>query len=117
MSEIYNVFIASHQGTWGLLIIAFLIAFALYRTRKITGGKVVAIILRLFYFIMIISGAGLLALTGFPILYIVKAFLALVMIGCMELALEQAKQGKNGWIGFIAALVSALIVVIIGYTG
>jgi len=117
MSELYDILIAAHQGSWALLIIAFLITFTLYRTRKITGGTVVKMILRLFYLVMIISGAGLLALNGFPVYYLIKTIIALVVIGFMEMALEQAKQGKKKWTGFIAALVLVLLVVIIGYAG
>jgi len=118
MSEgLYDIFVASHQGAWALLIVAFLIAFFLYQAQKKTGGKIVAMILRLFYLIMVITGAGLLFQYGFPAHYLVKGIIAIVMIGFMEMALAKAKRGQKGITGFIVAVILAILVVIMGYAG
>ncbi|SDJ06000.1 DUF1516 family protein [Natribacillus halophilus] len=118
MSEsLYNIFLASHQGAWAFLIILFLVAFPLYKAHKMTSAKIVSMILRLFYLIMIISGSGLLYTYGFPPHYLVKGMIALLMIGFMEMALGKAKRGKGGMVGFILAFISALLVVIMGFAG
>lgn len=115
--SLYNIFLGSHQGSWAFLIIFFLIAFSLYKTNKVTSGKIVSMILRLFYLIMVVSGAGLLYTYGFPAHYIVKGIIAIFMIGFMEMALGKAKRSKSGKAGFIFAVVSALLVVIMGFAG
>ncbi|WP_059105030.1 DUF1516 family protein [Shouchella shacheensis] len=118
MSEgLYNIFLASHQGAWAFLLIFFLIAFSLYKAHKMTSGKVISMILRLFYLIMIVSGSGLLYTYGFPPHYVVKGIIAFVMIGFMEMTLRKVKRDQGGMVGFILASISALLVVIMGFAG
>ena len=84
-----------HSSAWAITILLFLIAFFLLKGGKAKGGKIVHMILRLFYVIMIVSGVYLLsALWGFATIYIVKGLLAIVLIGLMEMLLGKAKRGQ-----------------------
>ncbi|SDI53737.1 DUF1516 family protein [Natribacillus halophilus] len=111
----YDMLFASHQGSWAFLPILFLIAFFLYRAGKNTGGRILRIILGIFYLIMIVSGVGLLFELGFPAMFVVKGILALLLIGFMEMALGKTKRGESAAVSFTLVVVTLVIVVLLGF--
>ncbi len=70
---------------------------------------------RLFYLIMIISGVGMLAMIGFPLLYILKGILAIMLIGFMEVIVGRRKRSESTKKYWIAVIVLLLIILSIGY--
>ncbi|GAA0328161.1 hypothetical protein GCM10008967_18300 [Bacillus carboniphilus] len=105
----YNIFYQSHAGSWAILIILFLIS---YFARK---QKISVMLQRLFYIIMLVSGIGMVFIMGFPLLYVVKGFLAILLIGTMEMLTIRSRKGSpvgGIWAGFVILLA---IVVLIGY--
>lgn len=110
MSEkMFNIFLQSHAGSWAIMVLLFIISYIFYR-QKVTG-----MILRLFYLIMLITGAGLLYHYSFPGLFIVKAVLAVILIGLMEMIIgRRARQERHGLFWIIWIIVLALVVSI-GY--
>ena len=70
-------------------------------------------ILRLFFVIMILSGIGMLVALQFPIAYILKGVLALILIALMELILTRSVKGKDTkafWLPLAGVLPLVLII-------
>ncbi|MCS7461275.1 DUF1516 family protein [Paenibacillus doosanensis] len=105
----FNIFYQSHAGSWALMIILFILSVIFYRQ------KVTQMILRLFYLIMLVSGIGMLTLLGFPLLYVIKGVLAIVLIGMMEMIVARRRRQQSAapmWIVFVILLV---LIVLLGY--
>ncbi|QDI90851.1 DUF1516 family protein [Salicibibacter halophilus] len=111
----YDMLFASHQGAWAFLPILFLIAFFLYRAGKPTGGRILRIILGIFYIIMIVSGVGLLFELGFPASYVIKGILAILLIGFMEMTLGKAKRGEGVAVWLTVVIAILVVVVLMGF--
>ncbi|WP_100404951.1 DUF1516 family protein [Bacillus solitudinis] len=119
MSQLYNIFYQSHTGSWAFLLIFFLISYFLYKGGKAKGAKIVHMVLRLFYIIMLVSGAGLLIGYGFPLLFIFKAVLALILMYAMEMILVGTKKrtlGTKATMYWIMLAATAIVVVVIGFS-
>lgn len=104
-----NIFYQSHAGSWLLLVILFILSF-IFQNQKVT-----VMLQRLFYLIMLISGIGMLSLLGFPLMYIVKGILAIVLIGIMEIITARRRRKEPTaplWIVFVIALI---VIVLMGY--
>jgi len=105
-SAIYH----THAGSWAVLVILFLISYF------IPKNKVLPMILRLFYLIMIFTGGYMLfSGGGYPGAFHLKAVLAILLIGMMEMLLARRKKGKNVLPFWIALVVLLVVVVLIGY--
>jgi len=77
---------------------------------------VLPMILRLFYLVMIGTGAYMLfGLGGYPGSYHLKALLAIVLIGLMEMTLGRRKKGKNALPFLLGVIVVLVVVVLLGY--
>jgi uncharacterized membrane protein SirB2 len=108
-----------HITSWVLAIILLLISYAMYKKGS-KAGKIVHMILRLDYLLILYSGGDLFALyaeSGFPQLgeLIVKVLAGLWVIISMEMILVKTakqKQAKSFWIQLIIAL---LIAVVLGF--
>lgn len=113
-----NIFYQSHTGSWAITILLFVISYFLLKSGKNKASKIVHMILRLFYVIMIVSGIGTLIGYSFVAVYAVKGIIALVLIYAMEMILVRTKKGTLGqqamtyWILFIVTLI---VVVLIGF--
>ncbi len=70
---------------------------------------------RLFYLIMIISGVGMLVMLGFPLLYVFKGILAIMLIGFMEVIVGRRKRSESTKKFWIGAIVLLLVILAIGY--
>ncbi|SFE79931.1 DUF1516 family protein [Alteribacillus iranensis] len=104
-----SIFYQSHAGSWAFLILFFLISY-FFSKQKIT-----LMLQRLFAVIMIVTGIGMWILYGFPMFYLIKGILAILLIGIMEMLVGRKKrqQSHGGmWAGFI---ILALIVLLMGY--
>lgn len=103
----FNMFYQMHAGSWAILIILFLITY-FTKSQKITF-----MLQRLFYLIMIVSGVGMLVTLNFPLLYILKGVLAIVLIGLMEMLVTRKRKGNPMpamWIVFIIVLAIILMI-------
>lgn len=111
----FNMFFASHQGSWAFVAIFFVIAYFLYKAHKRKAGTILHMILRLFFIIMIVSGIGMLIEYNWAAMYVIKGILAIVMMGLMEMSLGKTKRGENGMGLFIGAVVVLVIVALMGF--
>ncbi|WP_066317173.1 YisL family protein [Bacillus sp. FJAT-29814] len=104
--------IHGHVTAWILALILFFVAIALQSGGKEKGAKIVKMILRVLYLLIIATGIGLLfSLTKISVLYILKAVVGLWIIGLFEMILGRvANKRKTSvfWIQFVIAWVLVL---------
>ncbi len=103
----------AHITTWAIAIILFFVAVGLHNAGKNKGMKVVHMILRLFYLLIILTGALLFwKHQGLnPALYGIKGLVGIWVIGMLEMILIRLKKGKNTkmfWILLVVALACVL---------
>ncbi|MFD2443147.1 DUF1516 family protein [Bacillus sp. CGMCC 1.16607] len=106
----------AHITSWGLALILFIIAILLQRGGKAKGFKVLQMILRVLY--LLILGTGLLLLfkngmlkTDLSLQYIIKAAAGLWIIALFEMILGRVSRNQSTkvlWIQFIIAFALAL---------
>ncbi len=94
---------------WGIMVLLFILGFAFYRQR---GWKIG---LRLAYLVMIVTGVWMLALKGFPWLFILKGILALILIGIMEMTLARRKRKEPTFFMWLLIIVILIVILLIGY--
>lgn len=107
--DLQSILYEAHSGSWAFLIIFFLISY-LFPKQKVT-----MMIERLFVVIMILSGAGMVALYGFPLLSIFKGVLALIFIGVMEMMFVRRRAGQKHAMFWIIWIILFAIILSIGY--
>lgn len=108
-----------HVGSW---IIAFILLFAIVYLYKQNNGRVAKIlqmILRLIYIIIIISGVQLLwtFFHGSDLLLValLKSFVGLWLIGAMEMVTVRTAKSKSTKGFWIQIVISFVITLILGY--
>lgn len=83
-----------HITTWVVAVVLFLIAAFMQRDSK--GRKILHMVLRLFYVLIIITGLTLFIewSSSDPMLYGIKFLLGVLTIGMMEMVLVRSKKQK-----------------------
>ena len=106
----------AHITAWAIGIILFFVAYAMYRNKN-SKAKMVHMITRLMYIIIVITGFLLYqsimktAAGNIHMWYGIKMLVGLWVIGAMEMILIRTNKGKNanaGWIQFVIALLVVL---------
>ncbi len=102
-----------HIATWVIGLILFFVAVGLHKSGQAKGSKISHMVLRLFYLLIIGTGAALFFTHSSidPALYGVKFLLGVLVIGFMEMVLVRSKKGKPTgvmWILLILALLGTL---------
>jgi hypothetical protein len=103
----------AHITTWVLVLILFFVALFLYNGRKLKGAKIVHMVLRLFYILVLLTGGMLIEMTG---MYLLKAIAGLWVLSSIEMVLVKTAKGKSTkgfWIQFV---ISLILVLYLGYT-
>ena len=102
----------AHMTTWFLAIILFFVALGLHKSGKEKGFKVVKMILRVLYILILATGIGLLfSLSTIGLLYILKVAVGLWVIAMIEIILGRTAKKENTqilWVQFIIAIVLVL---------
>jgi len=106
-----DIFRGMHQGSWGFLFILFFITYYLY----IKAKNKPAMILRLFYVIMLFSGIGLVIAYNFVIFYVIKGLIAVIMVALMEISCVRVKKGKKNLYAFYSGSILLIVVILMGY--
>jgi hypothetical protein len=96
---------------WGVMILLFLLS-VFFRKQKVT-----TMILRLFYLIMLGTGLGMLFMIGFPppLVLVVKAILAILLFGIMEMILGRTNRRQPKWMFWILFIILVALVPMMGY--
>jgi hypothetical protein len=104
--------IHAHVTAWLLALILFLVALSLHKNGKAKGFKIVQMILRVLYLVIIATGAGLLfSVFRIDVWYILKAVVGLWIIGLFEMILSRVADNRRTstfWIQFVVAWVLVL---------
>ncbi|MDQ0217565.1 DUF1516 family protein [Peribacillus cavernae] len=96
-----------HITTWVVALILFFIAMSMDKSSR--GFKILHMIVRVFYVLIILTGFALIG-SAFDV-YWLKAIVGIIVIGMMEMILVRAKKGKSTgalWIVFIIAFLVVL---------
>lgn len=106
----------AHITTWLIALILFFIAVALHKKENTRNYKVVVMILRVFYLLIIATGAMLLfSLATITPMYWVKVILGLLVIGFLEMVLSFLAKGKSAGFAWILLIVGFIAVVYLGF--
>ncbi|WP_428911345.1 YisL family protein [Niallia sp. Krafla_26] len=106
----------AHITTWVIALILFFVAIALHKKESKRAYKIVVMILRVFYLLIIATGAMLLfSLATITGMYWVKALLGLLVIGFLEMVLSFSTKGKSAGVAWILLIVGFIAVVYLGF--
>ncbi|MFA9559185.1 DUF1516 family protein [Evansella sp. AB-rgal1] len=86
----------AHSDSWWVMMLLFIVAYFLFRKGIHKGAKILHMILRLFYIVMLFSGVVRLTVWNFDLLYVAKGLLAIALIYAMEMILVKTKKGTIG---------------------
>ncbi|MCM3114327.1 YisL family protein [Neobacillus sp. MER 74] len=104
--------IHGHITAWLLALILFVVALFLHKGGKEKGAKIVKMILRVLYLLIIATGAGLLfSVYKIDVWYVLKAVVGLWIIGLFEMILSRVANNRRTsvfWIQFVVAWVLVL---------
>ncbi|MGG1227061.1 YisL family protein [Bacillus halotolerans] len=102
-----------HITSWVVALILLFVSYSLYSSGSAKGAKITHMILRLFYIIIILTGAELFVrFANWNGEYPGKMLLGIITIGLMEMLLIRKKKEKSTgglWIGFIIVLVLTVL--------
>lgn len=108
--------IHSHVTAWALTLILFVVALFLHKAGKAKGFKIIQMILRVLYLLIIATGVGLLfSLTHITALYILKAVAGLWVVGLFEMILSRVANNKSTSILWIQFVIAFLLVLYLGF--
>lgn len=115
----YAAFLHSHVSSWSIALILFFIAFLLESTNRKKAAKIIQMVLRVFYILILITGISLLFILKFPLAFVIKAFLAIWLIYSMEMILVRQSKGllvgKSKTVFWLQFIISLVLVLLIGY--
>lgn len=108
-----------HVTAWVVAFILLIVAIVLHKKGNEKAAKIVHMILRLDYLVILYSGGDLLMnyLNGSPLMAeaIVKGIAGIGVIAGMEMTLGKIKDGDSAKVGWIVLLVSFLITLVLGF--
>ncbi|MFL6518444.1 MAG: YisL family protein [Bacillus sp. (in: firmicutes)] len=104
--------IHGHITAWLLALILFVVALFLHKGGKEKGARIVQMILRVLYLLIIGTGVGLLfSVYKIDVWYVLKAVVGLWVIGLFEMILSRVANDRRTsvfWIQFVVAWVLVL---------
>lgn len=107
----------AHITSWVLLLILFFVVQGLSKAGKAKGQKIVHMITRLVYILIILTGGLLLfSISNISILYIIKTLVGLWVISMVEMILVNQNKGKKTTSSWIQLIIALLIVIYLGFS-
>ncbi|PLS02967.1 YisL family protein [Neobacillus cucumis] len=108
--------IHAHITAWFLALILFFVAISLFKKGKTKGAKILQMILRVLYLLIIATGAGLLfSVYKIDVWYILKAVVGLWIIGLFEMILGRVANNRRTSTFWIQFVVAWLLVLYLGF--
>lgn len=106
----------AHITTWVLTLILFLIALGLNKSGKAKGFKILQMIIRVFYLLIILTGGMLLfSVYHISLLYILKAVVGLWIISLFELILIKTGKKERTTVVWTQFVIAFLLVLYLGF--
>jgi len=111
-----------HITSWALALILFIIALVLYNQGKEKPGKILHMILRVFYLLILFTGVDLLVhyfgggeMGALLPEAVVKGLAGIWVIAAMEMVLVRNNKGKSVKGAWIQLIIAFLITLILGF--
>lgn len=105
-----------HALSWVFAFVLFFITIGLHKAGKHKLVKIVQMVLRLFYMIIIITGILLLmSIDKISFLYILKTAVGIWVIGTLEFILTRMMKDKLTKVFWVQFIISVVIVFYLGY--
>jgi len=102
---------------WFLAIVLFFVSLGLHKSGKEKGSKIVQMVLRVVYLLILLTGLMLLfSLDSISLTYILKAAVGLWVISLLELILIRTKKNEKASILWIQFIVALLLVLYLGFS-
>ena len=105
-----------HITTWVIGIILFFVALSLHKSGKRKGSRIVQMILRVFYLLIIGTGIELIMRYHIHVtmLYILKMAVGLWIIAIMEFILMRTSKDRRTSVLWIQFVIAILLVIYLG---
>lgn len=108
--------IHGHVTAWALALILFIVALVLQSNGRAKGAKIVQMILRVLYLLIIATGVGLLFMvSNISVMYILKAVVGLWIIGLFEMILSRVANKRRTSVFWIQFVIAWLLVLYLGF--
>lgn len=109
--------IHGHITGWVLALILFVVAIVLLKGGKAKGAKIVQMILRVLYLVIIATGVLMLTqVHNITFMYILKAVVGLWVIGLFEMILSRAVSNRNTKVFWIQFVIAFALVLYLGFS-
>jgi hypothetical protein len=108
--------IHAHMTAWFLALVLFFVALGLHKSGKEKGAKIVQMVLRLFYVLILLTGFGLLFSININLMYVLKAAVGLWVIAMLEMILIRTKKNEKASVLWIQFIVAVLLVLYLGFS-
>lgn len=108
--------IHAHMTAWFLALVLFFVALGLHKSGKEKGAKIVQMVLRLFYVLILVTGFGLLFSININLMYVLKAAVGLWVIAMLEMILIRTKKNEKASVLWIQFIVAVLLVLYLGFS-
>ena len=108
----------AHVGFWTLAFILFIVSYLFQRAGKVKAQKILQMILRLDFILVIITGIRLVSFYYIGHQYVwssVKGLFGLLLITMMELILTRGSKNKNTGALWVILLIAIIAVFYLGY--
>ncbi len=108
--------IHGHVTAWALALILFIVALFLQSGGKEKAAKIIQMILRVLYLVIIATGVGLLFMvSNLSVMYILKAVVGLWIIGLFEMILSRAANKRRTSVFWIQFVIAWALVLYLGF--
>jgi hypothetical protein len=108
--------IHSHVTAWFIALILFVVALSLHKKGNTKGFKILQMVLRVFYLLIIGTGVGLLTMVShIDVWYVLKAVVGLWIVGLFEMILSRTAKGRRTSVFWIQFVIAFLLVLYLGF--
>lgn len=111
----FRMLLDTHVGAWFLAVVLFIIAYILVNKQKEKAVKVLSMIVRLFFLVILLTGGIMLYYIGWSWPHVLKTLLGLATIGFMEVTLSRKVKGEPSTTLLILFIISLAATVFYGY--
>ncbi len=112
-AQTFLIYYKVHIGSWILLLILFGVLFVLYKWKLPFANRILRFMIWLLYIGQVTSGIAMIYAYQFPIPYVIKGLISLILIYAMEVILRKTKRNRSGtsayWFIWFVALAIVLL--------
>nr|WP_263328373.1 YisL family protein [Neobacillus sp. Marseille-Q6967] len=109
--------IHGHITAWVLAVILFVVALFLIKGGKAKGAKIVQMILRVLYLLIIATGVMMLTqVYNIDLMYILKAAVGIWVIGLFEMIISRTANNKKTNVFWIQFAIAFALVLYLGFS-